>query len=271
MTSQELHQYRVKKITALLSNQADLNFNSYGNDWFQKGKAREWCYPTALADELQEYVRSIWTPWWSKENKFDITNARIELVDALHFLLSEILIQFGGDGKAPDIEAAAETCATNIDEVWGLIEMSGMLTRITPEEFFGPENDVTGGLPNTLEGVALLQRFGYMLGDPEERNQNVLGSFLLVFIPLVLFTFEKDTSFTKFTNLYYAKTVLNKFRQDNGYREKKYKKIWDAEGNEDNYYLTKYVASQLGEMDKAVIYTWLQTTYNGGNPLTEGV
>lgn len=252
MSNKDLRAPRLALLKKLLQNQADLNYNSYGTDWFEKGRRREWSYPTAIADELQEYARSIWTPWWSKENKFDITNAQIELVDVLHFLLSELLITYSGDEV--DVDATAEQVVDIIEDVWDILNDWGVFKTVSTYQFFGER------IQHTIEGISTLQWHAYRFDatDPE-----AVGTFLTIFITLVAFTFDKDLTFRTFTNLYFAKSVLNKFRQDNGYREKKYKKIWDDEGHEDNYYLTQYVnaASAVGEIPERQIYDYLTNKY----------
>ncbi len=45
-------------------------------------------YSRALAQENCELVDSLPWKWWAKYQKFDIQNARVEVVDMLHFLVS---------------------------------------------------------------------------------------------------------------------------------------------------------------------------------------
>lgn len=62
--------------------------------------------------------------------------------------------------------------------------------------------------------------------------------------------------------LYMGKNVLNKFRQDNGYKQKTYIKIWN--GQEDNIYLMKFLENiEVIDNDfEEKIYRNLETTYN---------
>jgi dimeric dUTPase (all-alpha-NTP-PPase superfamily) len=61
--------------------------------------------------------------------------------------------------------------------------------------------------------------------------------------------------------LYIGKNVLNKFRQDNGYKIKLYVKMWD--GQEDNVHLMKYLDSveEIGTDFEEEVYKNLQETY----------
>lgn len=45
-------------------------------------------YSRALAQENAELVDSVPWKWWAKYQKFDVQNARVEVVDMLHFLVS---------------------------------------------------------------------------------------------------------------------------------------------------------------------------------------
>lgn len=60
-------------------------------------------YVRALQQESAELVDSIPWKWWAKYQKMDVQNARVEVVDMLHFLIS--LAQVLGM-SAPDVYAA---------------------------------------------------------------------------------------------------------------------------------------------------------------------
>ena len=57
--------------------------------------------------------------------------------------------------------------------------------------------------------------------------------------------------------IYVAKNVLNKFRQDNGYKDGAYKKIWN--GREDNAVLNEILLQNISKMDE--IYAKLSDEY----------
>ena len=56
---------------------------------------------------------------------------------------------------------------------------------------------------------------------------------------------------------YIGKNVLNKFRQDNGYKDGSYIKIWN--GKEDNIVMSEILASGVSGIDE--IYEALQIEY----------
>ncbi len=45
-------------------------------------------YTRALQQETAELVDSVPWKWWAKYQRFDLQNARVEVVDMLHFLIS---------------------------------------------------------------------------------------------------------------------------------------------------------------------------------------
>ena len=45
-------------------------------------------YSRALGQELAEFTDSVPWKWWAKYQKFDRQNARVEVVDMFHFLIS---------------------------------------------------------------------------------------------------------------------------------------------------------------------------------------
>jgi len=72
-----------------------------------------------------------------------------------------------------------------------------------------------------------------------------------------------EMSFDELYEIYVGKNVLNMFRQDNGYKEGTYNKVWN--GREDNEYLADIIkqlnsASQTFQSD---VYTALSQSYAG--------
>ena len=70
-----------------------------------------------------------------------------------------------------------------------------------------------------------------------------------------------DMSFDELYEIYVGKNVLNMFRQDNGYKEGTYNKVWN--GREDNEYLADIMKSLNGDSQtfKDDIYAALSQNY----------
>ena len=61
----------------------------------------------------------------------------------------------------------------------------------------------------------------------------------------------------KLFDIYIGKNVLNKFRQDHGYKDGTYKKIWN--GVEDNIIMNEILQSGVNSVDE--IYSKLEICY----------
>lgn len=209
-------------VKEMLANQNSLNEKAYNTEWLAKGSTREFNYPVAASQEIAEFINSFWLPWWSKAEQ-DMANCRIELVDALHFLLSEAIIQFEGDlSQAEDF--IMESFEIAMDVLESQIE-----------------------LPPTLEIARMLQ-------------SSINADLDSVFSDLFLLSHSIDFDIEKMHALYMGKSILNKFRQDNGYKSGTYIKKWDGV-NEDNHFLSVWIAEQTSALTGDEVRAFLDSTY----------
>jgi dimeric dUTPase (all-alpha-NTP-PPase superfamily) len=79
------------KLYHLFDLQRDLNIRCgvYLGDLTDEEKA-EWTlkYTRAMSQEISELIDSVPWKWWAKYQKFDEQNAKVEIVDLFHFLIS---------------------------------------------------------------------------------------------------------------------------------------------------------------------------------------
>jgi dimeric dUTPase (all-alpha-NTP-PPase superfamily) len=80
-----------------------------------RDRKAEWIlnYARALQQELAELVDSVPWKWWAHYQKFDEQNARVEIVDMMHFLIS--LAQVMGMDAQALFEAYVKKNAVNHD------------------------------------------------------------------------------------------------------------------------------------------------------------
>ncbi len=162
--------------------------------------------------------------WW-KANKPDFHNAAMEMVDALHFIISEELVRFNGD-----IDKVAEllTCyfAMPID--------------------YEAINDMSAEDANVvLDNMAA----DFTLGNIHYQR---------FFVACVFLGLKPN----QLIDWYCGKNALNNFRQAHGYKTGEYVKNWF--GDEDNDYLIKIIESLSADQHKdsyAVIYQKLGEIY----------
>ncbi len=143
--------------------------------------------------------------WW-KSQEPDIGQLQIELIDILHFYLSDALLKSKGDFKLTLVEVMSE-----------VIDSELVFDNIS---FDFKSLDVLR-LLELLAGLAVVRRRSFgVLGELMDRCGLTWESAYIQYI---------------------SKNVLNIFRQKNGYKEGDYIKIWD--GLEDNVWLEKAISS----------------------------
>ena len=171
--------------------------------------AARYPYLRAVVIEAAEAIEHHGWKWWKKQEK-DLPQLQMELIDIWHFLLSEILLENNGE------EVAALAILTEQLEA---VEASAVIT------FDGRQYD-----PRELD---LLTQLELLIALAAARK-----------IELSVFAAIMDNCEMDWTELYcqyVGKNVLNFFRQDNGYQEGSYQKIWN--GREDNEYLVEVMGS----------------------------
>lgn len=143
--------------------------------------------------------------WW-KNQVPDIGQLQIELIDILHFYLSDALLSNGGD-----FELTLAKVMSELDE----FEL-----KFDGASFEFKSLDVLR-LLELLAGLAVVRRRSFgVLSELMDRCGLTWESAYIQYI---------------------SKNILNIFRQKNGYKEGVYIKIWD--GLEDNIWLERSISS----------------------------
>lgn len=172
--------------------QHNLNKKTAGQDYLEKNLN----WNSAIIAESGELLDSLGYKWWKKQEP-DMENVKVEAIDLLHFVISDIL-QLNYNYKEILIKSF-------IDET--ISEFKERFTSDIYEKDF--EDEDLFGLVNIL-------------------NYNEIPRFATLKI-----MFKKlDMSNEDVYIAYITKNCLNKFRQDNGYKDGSYIKDWN--GKEDN-------------------------------------
>lgn len=163
-------------------------------------------YLRAAAIEAGEAIEHHGWKWW-KAQECDMGQLRMELVDLWHFAMSHVLLAVGGD------------VARATDALFS--------------EFMSGDSTVTfdGRLYN-LDDHDLVRRLELMMGLAVARRFSMaLFETLLV---------DCGMGWADLYRQYVGKNVLNLLRQDLGYKDGSYVKIWA--GLEDNQHLVEILA-----------------------------
>jgi len=213
-----------EQASTMLSLQESMN-SKVDPDWI---KAR-YPYLRAVAIEGSEAIEHHGWKWWKKQDK-DLAQLQMELIDIWHFLLSEILLRHDGDQEK------------------ALSSLLGALSKVKEQDLINFD-----GQKIQVNSCDLVSKLELLIATAISRR-----------IELALFgaiMMDCELSWADLYSQYVGKNVLNMFRQDNGYKEGTYKKIWD--GKEDNEHLVDILISLDPNKNKFKdqIYSALQKAY----------
>jgi len=209
------------KILLMLQLQAQLNDATNGEEWTKgttkNGKSINW--NRCIYMECAEMVDSFsWKHWKSINQEPDWDNLQIEVVDVWHFIMSLAI-----ENYSQQMKGGIEDLALNISQLdsFNIID--------TTNELFGSQNDVIAKVENIIR-LSL------------EKDSLDLEVLISEFFDLVVMSgLDLETLY----RLYVGKNILNQFRQDNGYKDGSYIKVWN--GEEDNV-----VMKRIWEEDSSI-------------------
>lgn len=210
------------QLATMLSLQDGMN-KKVNPDWLTAGYA----YLRAAMIESVEGIEHHGWKWWKAQHK-DLPQLQMELVDIWHFALSDIIIGFSGD-----IQQSANTIAEQLASNRSQVTFDG-------KDYLFTEQDILDNL-ELMAGLCAAKRFD---------------------VPLFLKIVEQaEMDSDELYRQYVGKNVLNFFRQDHGYKEGTYLKIWN--GREDNEHLVEVLNSlDIGLVDYSdKVYAGLKQRY----------
>ena len=194
-------------------------------DWI----AARYPYLRAVAIEGAEAIEHHGWKWWKKQEK-DLPQLQMELIDIWHFVLSEILLRNRGN---VGVSLAALTMLLDSAKTQTIIDFDGQQYSIR-------ELDLLAKL-ELLIALSVVRRIELGL------FQSIMSDCKISWIDLY--------------RQYVGKNVLNMFRQDHGYKDGSYQKVWG--GREDNEYLVEIIDSLDPNQAKFKdqVYTALKNSY----------
>ena len=273
------------KMTDMLSIQDRLNCKFVGDDWKSEAASHERIdYLPTILDEAAELMRSN-TQWkfWKKPSPPDITNAKLEFVDMLHFAMSEELAKTGSDETSFNAESVAAEMASGYERAYQTVPgKDGTLPTPTNSPAFNFQKHKSA-LFRYLASVFLYYESidgtscdVWLGGQPEpesvdgdeafevlsEMGQTAVGADWSAFWEISL---HLGMSFEEIHLTYIAKVSLNELRIANGQKDGRYEKLW-WDGLEDNHYLMSLVMSKVasggaGTFSRSDMTLWLNKSY----------
>lgn len=192
----------------MLQLQNQLNDATNGEDWV-KGvtkNGRHISWQRCIYMECAEMIDSFsWKHWKSLGQEADWENLQIEVVDVWHFIMSLAIEHY-----SKNLLGTIEDLAINI------AASSACKRSESSHKNFDSQEHIIAKVENIMRLVLSKQKLD-------------LDALVEEFFELVVMSGLDMTSLYK---LYVGKNVLNQFRQDHGYKEGTYIKVWN--GEEDN-------------------------------------
>jgi len=200
----------MNKLLCMLELQQKLNDATNGNGWekgvTKHGKKINWrrCITMESAEMIDSFG---WKHWKSIAQETDYENLQIEIVDVWHFVMS-LVLEFTYNNGAETIEELAE-------RMFKTPEYQKLMSETALQ--FGNDDILMTKIENVM-------RLSLIPVSPE-----MIGALIEEFFELA---YLGALNVTGLYRLYVGKNILNQFRQDHGYKEGSYIKIWN--GSEDN-------------------------------------
>ena len=220
------------KIKEMFLMQQRLNDETNGLGWedgyTKNGKLISWkrCIYMECAELIDSFA---WKHWKNISAGIDTHNVVIEIVDIWHFVMSLVLEKSYKNRLLDEI-------VSDITMISGYADFVSHAYNINDYNIYEIINDIE---------ILVHQTSGFDI-DIYELLTNYFRVALKCGVNLdILF------------EIYIGKNVLNKFRQDNGYKEGTYKKSWN--GVEDNVVLGEIIKSGICKGDE--IYNELAKRY----------
>lgn len=223
------------KILLMLQLQNQLNDATNGEEWTKgitkNGKTINW--RRCIYMECAEMVDSFsWKHWKAIHADPDWANHQIEVIDVWHFIMSLAI-----ENYSQMMKGGVEELAINISQLDSFSKID------IKDESFAPQDEV-------IDKVESLIRLS--ISKDELEIENLIAEF---FDLVVMSGLNLEALY----RLYVGKNILNQFRQDNGYKDGSYIKVWN--GEEDNVVMTR-IWKENGDIQPDVLYKELVRTYN---------
>ena len=220
------------KILQMLQLQQELNDATNGEGWekgtTKNGKLIDWKRCTYL--ECAELIESYpWKHWKNIDAEPDYANIKIEAVDIWHFIMSQGLKEYkiNNLGSIEDLAKAIQA----------LPNFSDFTAGITP---------TTKNYYEQIEVVEVLMKTLFC----KDSTEALMKAFIDVAV-------QSGLNLDALYKLYVGKNILNKFRQDHGYKEGSYIKIWNNQ--EDNVTMQNILEAK--EVTPEALYEELEKAY----------
>lgn len=220
-------------LTEMFYLQQKLNDETNGEEWekgYNKhGRIINWrrCVYMECAELIDSFN---WKHWKDINLSPDWDNVTIELVDIWHFVMSLGLEEYKNRN---------------------LGDIDKLVNYVTDTKYF---DEFCGDsiVPEGKDALSIVSTIEYLMKHSLEGQdfETILDDFMVV-------SLQCGLNIKTLYKFYLGKNILNKFRQDNGYKEGTYKKMWN--GVEDNVIMSELL--EKNSLGADGLYLALEQTY----------
>jgi len=227
---------KIDYIKEMLTLQQKLNDDTNGLGWengyTKNDRIINW--KRCIYMESAELIDSFnWKHWKDINKAADWDNATIEIVDIWHFVMSLLLEDYKVNSRG-DIDKLSKD----------IVDVHGF-DRFSKE----PENR------DNADTMEVINDVEHIINITTASKVNLFDGLLKEYFSMAL---KCGVNLQILYKFYLAKNVLNQFRQDNGYKEGTYRKVWN--GKEDNEVMLEILDE--GEFSADTLYIELDEAYN---------
>lgn len=273
---------KLNMVAHMMAMQNTMNTIVIGRDWVDSANHPNVDFIAAMSAEAGEFPDHMGFKWWKKQEA-DIHQAKLELVDMYHFMISHIAQfnfqqlkrQNGKDEKMrftynelKDI-ALDKTTALVVTGAANMVQSSQCGLFVDQFEAIECKAEKRRRLLRTVRRIVeVLEVDSIIRATMDENNPRTVEDSIteavdVFFVACALIGMSGKELYLN----YVGKNVLNRFRQDNGYKDGSYVKIWN--GLEDNQVLEGFIKTQasIDNLDvstidfEATVYKHLERHY----------
>jgi len=215
--------------------QQALNDGTNGEGWesgyTNQGKFISWkrCIHMECAELIDSFA---WKHWKHIAKPTDWENVRVEVVDIWHFVMSLLLEHYYNESKG-----GVDQLVEDVANTQGF------------RDFCKEAYD-----PNGFDDLELINDIESLIHGCTGYELELFDGLLRRYFDVAL---KCGINLGTLYRYYVAKNVLNRFRQDNGYKEGSYQKIWN--GKEDNVVMLELLEESMPTID--ALYNALSQQY----------